>query len=230
MDYLIVDREHGAHSDELTAEVCAIGRRMEFPVLIRPIDGDYSTIRKAIDLGPCGLLLPSVESAAALDAVRSAIYLPPRGSRRPGGAGNFWVGSYDYQTWRQTVEDAFIVLPQIETKHGLDLVDEIAAHEITTAMAIGPYDLSVDLGISGELEHETLIAAETNIREAAAKAGKSMWVIGDPAPLISRGHSFLCIGESTSMFEHALRVAGMAAREARKKVRGEAESHMSVAG
>ena len=54
--YLIADQEHGVNSDTQVAQVCALGRQVGFPVLIRPIDTETSTIRLAIDRGPCGLL------------------------------------------------------------------------------------------------------------------------------------------------------------------------------
>ena len=71
--YLIADQEHGVNSDTQVAQVCALGRQVGFPVLIRPIDTETSTIRRAIDRGPCGLLLPTVESATQLDRVRDGI-------------------------------------------------------------------------------------------------------------------------------------------------------------
>ena len=57
LDYLIVCMEHGAADTEKVAEVCATGRRMNFPVLIRPRSNDYATLRLAADLGACGFLL-----------------------------------------------------------------------------------------------------------------------------------------------------------------------------
>src|SRR5262249_46859197 len=50
LDYLIVDMEHGPCSPETAAEVCAIGRRTNFPVLLRPRANDYTNIRHAIDI------------------------------------------------------------------------------------------------------------------------------------------------------------------------------------
>ena len=79
--------EHGAADTGLVAEVCATGRRMNFPVLIRPRSNDYSAIRLAADLGPCGFLLASVESSDDLDIVWDALRVPPRGRRRAG-----WIG------------------------------------------------------------------------------------------------------------------------------------------
>ena len=181
LSYMIIDREHGAFGDERVAEVCALGRVTDFAVLLRPIDCAYATIRRSIDMGPCGFLLPSVASAADLDAVRDAIYMPPRGQRRPGGPGNYWVPDYSAETWRAEVEDDFIVLPQIETVQDLENADEIAAHEITTAIAIGPYDLSHAIGVNAQMDHPDLLAAVARIRSAGEKAGKTMWHIGDAA-------------------------------------------------
>jgi len=204
MDYLIIDQEHGAHSDDLVAQVCALGRMVDFAVLIRPIDCAYSTIRQTIDRGPCGVLLPSVESAAELDQVRESIYMPPRGRRRPGGPGNYWVPDFHYSTWKREVEDDFVALPQIETQVGLDPVDAIAAHEITTAIAVGPYDLSTDLGVCFEMDHPSMAAAIARIRSAGEKVGKTMWRIGDGRTLVEEGFHFLCIAEPIAVLQGAL--------------------------
>ncbi len=204
IDYIIADQEHGAHSDDVVARVCALGRMVDFAVLIRPIDTAYATIRQAIDRGPCGFLLPSIESAAELDQVRDSIYMPPRGRRRPGGAGNYWVKDFYYDTWKREVEDDFIVIPQIETRVGVANAEELAAHEITTAIGIGPYDLSVDLGVGFEVEHEEMKAAVEVIRQGGEKAGKTMWRIGDGVQLVEEGFHFLCIGEPMGILQREL--------------------------
>jgi 2-keto-3-deoxy-L-rhamnonate aldolase RhmA len=217
LDYLIVDMEHGSASSELVAEVCAAGRRAGFPVLVRPRSNDYSTIRLAVDLGPCGFLLASVETPADLDVVRDGIYLPPRGRRRPGGLGNRWVSGFSAQTWRQEFEDHFIVLPQIETRRGLDNAAGIAAHELTTAMAIGPYDLSAELGVCGDMDSPVLHEALTAIRAAGNALGKSTWMIGSNAAQLARdGWRFICVGEPTWILMSALRDKVSQARDAMK--------------
>jgi 2-keto-3-deoxy-L-rhamnonate aldolase RhmA len=204
LDYLIVDQEHGVHGDQIVAEVCALGRMVDFPVLLRPIDCAYSTVRQAIDRGPCGFLLPGVETAADLDQVRDGIYMPPRGRRRPGGPGNYWVSDFGYDAWKNQVEDDFIVLPQIENRLGLENADAIAAHPLTTAIAIGPYDLSADLGVCADMDHEKVRQAVALIRQAGDKVGKTMWRIGDGPKLAAEGFHFLCIAEPVGFLEQAL--------------------------
>ena len=75
-DYLILDIEHGVADIQTVADMCAVGRMINFPILIRPQNNEYATLRLAMDLGCCGFLLASVESAAQLDAVRDAIRVP----------------------------------------------------------------------------------------------------------------------------------------------------------
>lgn len=206
LDYLIIDMEHGPASTETVSDVCATGRRMNFPVLIRPRSNDYATIRHTIDLGPCGFLLASVESAADLNAVADAVWMPPRGRRRPGGTGNRWVTDYFVETWQQTVEQQLIMLPQIETRRGLANVAEIAAHPLTTALAVGPYDLSAELGVCGQMDAPPLRDALATILGAAEAAGKPGWMIsGNVDNLIREGWYFVCVGEPTSILETALR-------------------------
>jgi 2-keto-3-deoxy-L-rhamnonate aldolase RhmA len=214
LDYLIIDLEHLTHDAENVAAACAIGRQADFPVLIRPPAAEFTPMRLAMDLGPCGLLVPYVESLDTMREIQDAVYLKPRGRRRPGGPGNAWVSDFHYETWRATVEDHLIILPQIETRAGLDQVEAIAAHPLTTAIAVGPYDLSADLGVCWKPESIELQQALARIRAAGKAAGKNMWMIGDGASLAREGYTFLCIGEPVSIMQSRLGELSAAAKEA----------------
>ena len=130
--------------------------------------------------------------------------MPPRGQRRPGGRGNSWTSAASLEAWQRDVEDHFIVLPQIETQVGLDNVKEIAEHEITTSLAHGPYDLSFDLGVGGQMAGPEGMAATRQMQAAANAAGKKMWVIGDGPTLRAEGYTFLCVGVPTAVLFYAL--------------------------
>src|SRR5262249_24892909 len=99
----------------------------------------------------------------------------------------------------------FIILPQIETRHALENAAAIAAHEITTALAVGPYDLSAELGVCGRMDDPLLKRALETIQGAARSAGKEGWMIGDRAQLVREGWRFICLGEPTWILEEALR-------------------------
>lgn len=195
LDYLIIDLEHLTHSAERVAEACAFGRKCGFPILIRPASAEFTVVRLALDLGPCGLLVPYVQGPETMNEIRDAVYLKPRGRRRPGAWGNFWVSNYHYETWKREFEDDLIILPQIESKIGLSQVEAIARDPLTTAIAIGPYDLSADLGVCWKPEEPVLVDAIARIRQAGRAAGKNMWMIGDGPALVKQGFNFLCIAE-----------------------------------
>ena len=214
LDYLIIDLEHLTHDAENVAAACAIGRQADFPVLIRPPAAEFTPMRLAMDLGPCGLLVPYVESLDTMREIQDAVYLKPRGRRRPGGPGNCWVADYHYDTWKATVEDHLIILPQIESRAGLDQVEAIAAHPLTTAIAVGPYDLSADLGVCWTPNSLELQEALGRIRAAGKTVGKNMWMIGDGAALAKQGYTFLCIGEPVMTLQARLGELNAAAKEA----------------
>jgi len=204
LDYLIIDREHGPHSDETVAHVCQVARLAEFAVFMRTVSCDLSEIRRAVDLGPCGLLLPCVESPSQLDAVQGGLYMPPRGSRRPGGMGNYWMKDFHYPSWRDDFETDFIVIPQIETRVGVENAHAIASHPLTTALGLGPYDLSADLECCWDPDHPEHKQAIQTVRDAAAGAGKKLWIGCDAVRLRAEGDSFLWVGSVSSVLQSHL--------------------------
>lgn len=210
LDYLIIDQEHVAFDEQLVASCCATARLMDFPVLIRPAECNYTLIRRALDKGAVGLMIPQVESMQALAEIKQAIFMPPAGRRRVGGPGNRWVTDFNHSTWQKQVEQDLIILPQIESPRGVEAAAEIARVDFVTALAIGPYDLSTELGVCWQPESPRLIGAIDAIRSAADRAGKNTLMVGDGATLIKRGFSLICIAEPTSFLEAAMRnhVAG----------------------
>jgi 4-hydroxy-2-oxoheptanedioate aldolase len=194
-----------AFDEEKVADACAVGRLIQFPILIRPPESEYSFVRRALDKGAVGLMLPQVQSVKMLDEVRQAVYMPPRGRRRVGGPGNRWPKDFQYTSWLQTVEDNLIILPQIESLQGVENAEAIAQHELTTALAIGPYDLSSDLGVCWTPDHPKLQQAVSAIRRTGRSAGKNTLMVGDGPTLIRNGFTFICVAEPSSFLEAALK-------------------------
>jgi 2-dehydro-3-deoxyglucarate aldolase/4-hydroxy-2-oxoheptanedioate aldolase len=149
-------------------------------------------------------MFPSIEEAGQLDMVRDAVLLPPRGRRRPGGWGNHWLPDYQYETWKSEFEEHLIILPQIETARGVANAVSIAGHELVTAIAVGPYDLSADLGCCWQPEDQRLQSALGQIRAAGRAANKNMWMIGDGPTLVKQGYTFICIGEPSALLVQRL--------------------------
>ena len=203
LDYLIIDSEHGDFTDEAVSQICQIGRLANFPVMVRAISCEMSVIRRTMDLGPCGILLPNVESTEELDQVQQAAWMPPRGRRRPGGMGNHWMRNFNYETWRDEYEEHFLVIAQIESQTGVNNIEAIAGHPLVTSLGLGPYDLSADLGCCWDPENPNFVEAMATVKAAAGAAGKKVWAGCDGPALREKGYSFLWIGTATLVLTNA---------------------------
>lgn len=165
VDYVVVDLQHGyATERDLPALFAAIEARGAAP-LVRLGSHERREIGRVLDLGAHGIIVPEVHDAVQARAVVAATSLPPRGNR---GFGPMRAAVSRGAAW----QDVAVIL-QIESRDGLDAVAEIAAVEGVVALLVGPWDLSLSLGlpVPPNLEHPALAEALRRVREAADAAG-----------------------------------------------------------
>lgn len=144
-DFLMLDAEHGDFPPDRIAAVCRVGRLAGFPVIARTFC-TYRHVRRALDLGSLGAILPMVDTAEQIDAARRAAFLPPAGERGPGGPGNRLVSDVRRETWAD-LEAQLAIIPMIETPRAVadpSLFDQ----PWVTACLVGPYDLLMSHGIA----------------------------------------------------------------------------------
>jgi 4-hydroxy-2-oxoheptanedioate aldolase len=208
MDFVFLDLEHSAASLRDVEEICRVGRLIGLPVLLRPEASVYHLIRKYVDMGPAGLILPWTEQAAQLDAVQDGLFLPPKGKRGPGGPAIFANRGLDRAAWDE-VEESLCVVMQIESPRGLANLAELGARDWVDAVMVGPYDLSLNLGRHGQMDHPEVIEAIDGIHRGAQALGKPCgMVIGMPEQAAfwrARGFHFLVTGEVSGMVRQRTR-------------------------
>lgn len=168
-DWLFVDAEHGALEprDVLLILQAVAGRT---PCLVRVPALDEAWIKRVLDAGADGIIVPQVSTAEEAErAVRFAHY-PPRGSRGLGTAranryGLGLAGHLDRAAARVTV------VVQAETAAAVSNIEAITRVPDLDAVFIGPFDLSTSLGRPGELEHPEVRAAISRVAQACGRAG-----------------------------------------------------------
>uniref|UniRef100_A0A1J3E3D8 2-keto-3-deoxy-L-rhamnonate aldolase n=3 Tax=Noccaea caerulescens TaxID=107243 RepID=A0A1J3E3D8_NOCCA len=146
-DFIIVDLEHGAGgiSDALNC-IRAIEAGGCSAVLRVP-DISQAWAKKALDLGPDGIMFPMVESGRSAseavsfcryrpDGVRGCAYSIVRDSKF--GFDEAYLASY---------ADKLLVMCQIESEEGVKNVNEIVAVDGMDCVMMGPRDLSASLGL-----------------------------------------------------------------------------------
>jgi 2-keto-3-deoxy-L-rhamnonate aldolase RhmA len=209
-DWIAIDIEHtDIDVVSLTALLRGMYGRGVAPIA-RVSTNDTIEIRRALDVGAQGVLVPFVSTAeGARKAVEAAKY-PPWGVRGYSfcRANDWGVGFVEDV---QTANDETAVIVMIESKEGVENIDEILAVEGVDAAFIGPYDLSGSYGIPGQTQAPVVRAACRQVIEACEKAGKAvgLLVVRPTAEAIRTaiedGFTLLCLGIDTVFLDEGAR-------------------------
>lgn len=195
MDSLTIDMQHGLFDP---AHLRAAIRASRIPVLVRLAANDPQRIGKALDYGAAGLICPMIESVVDTEAFVDACYYPPRGHRSFGPVRVEQPAGY---LDRNRTDDQHIrTFAMVETAAALEAVEDIAQVERLTGLYVGPFDLSLSMGLErpGDLTQPELRSAVERVLAVAKKRSlrygiflpgtdDARWATGQEADLISLG-------------------------------------------
>lgn len=177
LDFVCLDAEHAPFDRAEIDACCALGRALDFPVLVRVLDGSAHHILSALDSGAAGIVVPHVASVEKAAAVALAARY------RPGGRG--YAGATRWADWGghsmgalvQRSQEETVVIAQIEEVEGVEACEAIAAVDGIDALFVGPSDLSVAYGHT-QVGSAELDAAMRRVGEAVRAAGRGYvsWV------------------------------------------------------
>jgi len=194
-DWVLIDMQHGCMDYTVALDMIrALDQTNAVPIVRVPWN-DPGIIGRVLDAGALGILIPMIQTADdARRAVEACLY-PPIGRR---SFGPVRVGLRDGPGYVATANDKVAVIPMIETAEALACVDEIASIPGVDALFVGPFDLSIALGLPpGDNDGEPAFdAAIKTITTAAKKAGIATAVLSNTevAPLrISQGFQMVSV-------------------------------------
>lgn len=194
-DWVAVDMEHGAISPHQLPDLFRALELGGTLPLVRLAQGHPKDCKQALDAGAGGVIVPMVESAEQLQAVRDACCWPPSGSRGVGFSRANLFGR-DFDAYKSEARSPLLVA-MIEHARAVERLDAILAVEGLDAILVGPYDLSASMGLTGMFDHEDFKATMQQIRDLAKGAGVPAGVhVVQPAESelrqrISEGYRFL---------------------------------------
>lgn len=178
-DLVILDREHSPISAETTSAICVAALGLGVTPLVRVAGHAAHDIGGALDGGAQGVIVPHVDDAAAAAAlVRHAKY-PPLGNRSVAAAGP--ASRYQPPPLAESLRlqnDALLLVAMLETPAAIANADAIAAVAGIDALLIGSVDLSAELGVPGQIKHESLRAAYATVASACRARGKHFAIAG----------------------------------------------------
>jgi 2-dehydro-3-deoxyglucarate aldolase len=167
-DWLWVDAEHGRFNELSAATACAINTGGP-PMFIRVPDNSPTTLKRYLDIGADGLILPQVSSLEDARAIARAALYPPRGQRSV-GIGRAHDYGMNFSGYMAGPGGSLIA--QIETLAGVAAVDSIVQEPYIDAIIIGPYDLSGSCGVPGDIACDQVQQGIAIVLQSCKRAGK----------------------------------------------------------
>ena len=196
-DFIFIDAQHSLFSVETIGHIAqaALGCGISPLVRVRSVDDPDTQV--LLDNGVTGIVFPDVSTAAEARRAVSRARFPPVGKRSAAGA--YTILDYKAVPMGQLVpalDDNALVVCMIETREGLENVEEIAAVEGIDVIHVGSNDLLTGLGMPGAFGSPEHIAALDRVITATKAHGKIPGVGGDrnvarQAEFIRKGARFI---------------------------------------
>ena len=212
-DWLVVDLEHTTISLEQAGEIIRTIELSGVPSLVRLTSNDENQIKRVMDAGAQGIVVPMVQDAG--DAVRAvaATRYPPLGNRGVGlaRAQQYGASFKEYLAWQADINFGPVVIVQIEHIDAVDNLKEILSVSGVDAFIIGPYDLSCSMGIPGEFENPKFIKTMERIIKISSElnAVSGLHVVEPDKEKLNKaieaGHKFIAYSVDIRMLDIAAR-------------------------
>lgn len=197
-DWLFIDAEHGAFNPQQALGMLQAAGRC--PCVIRVPSDDEVWIKKALDIGAAGIIVPQVHTADQARRIVRACKYSPAGSRGV-GIGRAHGYGMEFEHYIKNANRQTAVILQAESKQAVDNIAAIAAVKGVDAVFIGPYDLSASLDRIGQIQDRKVTRAIDNIVKACKTANVRLGYFGVSAgavkPFIKKGFTLITAGVDT---------------------------------
>lgn len=224
-DAVVIDHEHIAASVRSLVDLMRAAQATGMSVMVRVPGHDPVTIKRVLDAGVDGIVVPTLETADEARAIVAATRYRPHGGNRGVGypetrAADWGAAEVDYP---KLYRDRLVIAAIIETKLGMRNLPEIARVEGFDMLIPGPGDLAADLiddfdslGAFGGYaipELDRLVAdAEACIRDAGLALGGVARTTDQAAGLLARGYDFVTVSADIWFLADGARAALAALR------------------
>lgn len=206
-DWLWLDAEHGRFDERSAADACAVAQRI-VPTFVRVPDKAETTLKRYLDAGADGLIVPQVSSVADVRSIANAALYPMKGQRSVG------VGraqGYGMNLVEDLQQQRYAIVMQIESVEGVAASHDIAREPSVDAVIVGPYDLSGSYGLPGDVACAQIQEAMAHVLDGCTRAGKPCGIFAANAATarvyLDQGFRFVAVGIDAMVLAAAHRSA-----------------------
>lgn len=170
-DFVVIDAEHGDFGVEGAVEMIRAVEAGGATTVLRLPDGSPTGIQKALGAGAVGILIPEVRTGEEASQIVRAAKYAPAGTR---GATAFvrctMHGAIDWKVYSEWSERNTMVWVMVENTEAVKNIDSILSSGVD-AISLGPYDLSVSMGLKGDFRHSDVVSVLDRVTQVASNRG-----------------------------------------------------------
>ena len=206
IDWILFDLEHGPCSVETVNTIIHYVKAAQATPLIRVVWNDVNAIKRALDTGAYGVVVPWVSSKEeAMNAVSYCRY-PPEGIRGAAPARPAEVWGITPNEYLLTANREIMVIVQIEREEAVERIEEILSVDGIDATFIGPTDLSNSMGFVGEPFHPKVVEAMDKVLDVSKEMGVTPGIAyglnsQHIRELIKKGFRFIGVGSELTLLQ-----------------------------
>ncbi|KKQ40672.1 MAG: 2-dehydro-3-deoxyglucarate aldolase [Candidatus Magasanikbacteria bacterium GW2011_GWA2_37_8] len=202
LDFVLIDMEHGTANLECVYKMVLAANAEGVDALVRVSSNDESEILKVLDVGAAGVIIPHIETVNDCKQALSFTKFPPMGQR--GYSPYVRAGGYAVQPdFISSENDKILTGIIIESLEGIKNLDLILEEKELDIVYIGVYDISVGLGIAGDVKNEKIINILTDCTQKIVASGKiaaGLFNTEEDMKFFKQiGINFACYGVDTSV-------------------------------
>jgi 2-keto-3-deoxy-L-rhamnonate aldolase RhmA len=192
LDYVMLDMEHCPMDWDDVQNAITASDAAGIEPFVRIPEGSRSAVLHALDVGAKGVVVPCIEHVEQVKALVSCAKFQPTGARgycmtRDGKWGYDAAYAKGLTGYMRESNAKTMLIPQCETLGCLKQIEDIAALPGVDGILIGPYDLSIAMGLDGQFAHPDFRAAVARILSACKANGKmSMIFVGSTEDMRQR--------------------------------------------
>lgn len=170
-DWLVVDMEHSSTDFTQMRRIIQITNLCGLTSLVRVGSNDPLLIKKAMDAGATGIIVPMIMDTEDAKRAIESLYYSPKGNR---GVGLYRAQGYgsDFENYRTQSLEESIFIAQIEHKDAVDNLEAILELDDVDGFIVGPYDMSASIGIPGEFENPAMKKILDKVQQIAISSNK----------------------------------------------------------
>lgn len=205
LDFVVFDLEHRPHDYETIHDLCQVARLTGIAPIVGPEEISGFAISHILDMGASGILVPHVETPDDVKTAIQALSYPPTGKRgRAGKAGhNLYNPILSIEKEIETYNKDVSLLIKVESESSIKNLEEIVSTEKIDGVMIGPLDLSIDMGIPGQIQHERILElfdlAKSICNKTGIHFGMNVGTVKEIPDAVSSGAKWIIVSSEIDL-------------------------------